>query len=479
MANTHTNSLPSDNNPFVEFRSRYYHDPCLFVQEVLGAEPDDWQRRFLNAIGEGKRKISVRSGHGVGKSTTTSWAAIWHFYTRFPQKTVITAPTSAQLYDALYSELKAWMKKMPDVLLAMADIKTDRIEFGPAPEESFISLRTSRQEQPEALQGVHSENVLLIGDEASGIPEAVFEAASGSMSGHNACTILLGNPTRSSGFFYQTHCGVISGEWFTLKVDCHQSVRVSKEYIQEQALLFGEDSNAFRIRVLGEFPLSDDDTVIPMHLIESAIDRDVRETPDTRPVWGLDVARFGTDRTALCIRHGNVVRDNIEWWSGLDTMQTVGKIKHLYDNCTYQERPLEILVDVIGLGAGVVDRGREMGLPVRGVNVSEAPALGDKYINLRAELWYKCREWLETRAVKLPNDNQLKAELATVRYDFQSSGKIKIESKADIRKRGVRSPDIADSLILTFASDAATAGNPASYMWNSKKPLRRNVPRVA
>ncbi|WP_426356374.1 DEAD/DEAH box helicase family protein [Burkholderia sp. R-40] len=465
-------------NPFLHFRSRYYRDPILFVQEVLGAEPDDWQKTFLTALADGKRKISVRSGHGVGKSTTTSWAAIWHFYTRFPQKTVITAPTSAQLYDALYSELKAWMKKMPDVLRDMADIKTDRIEFKPAPEESFISLRTSRQEQPEALQGVHSENVMLIGDEASGIPEAVFEAASGSMSGHNACTILLGNPTRSSGYFYDTH-NVLANEWFTLKVSCVDSPRVSKEYVQEQAIRFGEDSNAFRIRVLGEFPLGDDDTVIPMHLLDAAINRDIREVPGQRCVWGLDVARFGTDRTAICIRHGNIVKEKVQWWSGLDLMQTVGKVKAMYDACPFEDRPVEILVDVIGMGAGVVDRGREMGLPMRGINVSEAPALGgDKYLNLRAELWYKAREWLEARDCKLANDQQLKAELATIRYQFQSTGKIKIESKDDIKKRGVRSPDIADAFVLTFASDAATAGSAKSYLWNSNKPLRRNVPRV-
>ncbi|BDC37909.1 terminase large subunit domain-containing protein [Paraburkholderia terrae] len=462
---------------FAEFQARYYSNPVLFVQEMFGAEPDEWQVKFLTALANGERKISVRSGHGVGKSTTTSWAAIWHFLTRFPQKTIVTAPTSAQLFDALYSELKAWMKKLPDALRDMADIKTDRIEFRPAPEESFISLRTSRQEQPEALQGVHSEHVMLIGDEASGIPEAVFEAASGSMSGHSACTVLLGNPTRSSGYFYDTH-NSLANEWFTLKVSCKDSPRVSEDYVKEQAIRFGEDSNAFRIRVLGEFPLSDDDTVIPMHLLESAINRDILETPNQRCVWGLDVARYGTDRTALCVRHGNIVREKVQWWSGLDTMQTIGKIKALYDACAYEERPLEILVDVIGLGAGVVDRGRELGLPVRGINVSESPSLGDKYLNLRAELWYRAREWLEARDCKLPDDQQLKSELATVRYEFQSSGKVKIESKADIKRRGVRSPDIADAFILTFASDAATAGSGASYIWNSKKPLRRNISRV-
>ncbi|WP_052409534.1 DEAD/DEAH box helicase family protein [Paraburkholderia oxyphila] len=462
---------------FSDFRDRYYHDPVLFVQEVFQAEPDDWQKQFLRAVARGERKISIRSGHGVGKSTSTSWVAIWHFLTRFPQKTVITAPTSAQLFDALYSELKSWMKKLPDVLLQMAEIKNDRIEFRPAPDESFVSLRTSRKESPEALQGIHSEHVLLIADEASGVDEAVYLAAQGSMSGEHATTILLGNPTRSTGYFYDSHT-ILAHEWFTLRVSCLDSIRVSKEFAREVAARHGEDSNEYRIRVLGEFPLADDDTVIPMHLIESAMYRDIESPPDTKPVWGVDVARFGSDRTALCIRHGNEVREEITWWAGLDTMQTVGRIKALYDKCTFEQRPVEILVDVIGVGGGVVDRGREMGLPIRGINVSESPAMGDKYVNLRAELWFKAKEWFEERGCKLPDDKALKSELAGVRYTYQSSGKIKIESKDEMKRRGVRSPDLADAFILTFASDAATAGNAASYMWNSRKPLRRNISRV-
>lgn len=466
------------NNPFIEFLQRYRNDPVRFVREVLGAEPDPWQAEFLNAIAAGKRRISVRSGHGVGKSTGTSWAAIWHQFTRFPQKTVITAPTSAQLYDALFAEMIGWIRRMPEPLQALVSVKADRIELIAAPTESFISLRTSRQEQPEALQGVHSEHVMLIADEASGVPEAVFEAASGSMSGHNAVTILLGNPTRSSGYFYDTHTR-LAGEWFTMRVSCIDSPRVSAEYVREQAIRFGEESNAYRVRVLGEFPLADDDTVIPMHLIESAQYRDVALTPGVRPIWGLDVARFGSDRTALCKRYGNVVPEPIEWWRGLDTMQTVGRLKAAYDAQPLEHRPVEILVDVIGLGAGVVDRARELHLPVRGINVSEAPALGDKYVNQRAELWYKAREWLERRDCKLPDDAVLKAELATVRYAFTSNGKIKIEAKEDIKKRGVPSPDLADALILTFAGDAATAATGTSYTTNWNKPLRRNVRMVA
>ena len=282
---------------FQQWVERYRDKPALFVQEVLGVDPDVWQIDFLNAIARGDRRISVRSGHGVGKSTASSWAMLWFFMTRSPVKVVVTAPTSAQLFDALFAELKRWVNELPKPLQAMVTVKQDRIVFNSAPDEMFISARTSRAEQPEALQGIHSDHVMLVADEASGVPEAVFEAASGSMSGHAAVTLLLGNPTRSSGFFYDTH-NRLANEWTTFKVGCEQSPRVSKDYIDEMASRYGEDSNAYRVRVLGEFPRSDDDTMIPMDLIESARHRDVTVNPYAPMVWGLDVARFGADSSA-------------------------------------------------------------------------------------------------------------------------------------------------------------------------------------
>ena len=194
----------TEDNPFIEFVSRYRDDPVLFVKEVLGADPLPYQAEFLNAIANNERKISVRSGHGTGKSTSASWAMLWFLMLRFPNKVVVTAPTSGQLFDALFAELKRWINELPEQLGSMLVVKSDRIELSSAPSEAFISARTSRAETPEALAGVHSENVLLVVDEASGVPEKVFEAAAGSMSGHSATTILLSNPTRSSGTFYES-----------------------------------------------------------------------------------------------------------------------------------------------------------------------------------------------------------------------------------------------------------------------------------
>ena len=164
-------------------------------------------------------------------------------------------------------------------------------------------------------------------------------------------------------------------------------------------------------------------------------------------------------------------------WSGLDLMQTVGRIVAEYEGLMPSKRPREILVDSIGLGSGVVDRLRELELPVRGINVAEAPSMGGTYLNLRSELWFKTKAWFEDRACKLPNDDKLLAELTSIRYSFTSSGKMKAESKDEMRKRGLASPDLADALCLTMASDAATALSGAFTSW--KGEIKRNLRGIA
>jgi hypothetical protein len=243
------------------------------------------------------------------------------------------------------------------------------------------------------------------------------------------------------------------------------------------AARYGEDSNAFRVRVLGEFPRSDDDTLIGVELVDSAFHRDVSPTSEAAIVWGLDVARFGTDATALCKRQGNTVSE-IRKWRNLDLMQTTGAVVAEYEAMRLEDRPIEILVDSIGLGAGVVDRLRELNLPARGINVSESPAMGTIYVNLRAELWGKMKAWLEKRDCKLPKDESLLAELVSPRYSFNSNGKMKLESKDEMRKRGIGSPDMADALALTFASDAGVALYGKAYNSQWGKPIKRNLRAV-
>ena len=460
--------MQPDKNTFVEFIERYKTDPVGFVRNVLQADPLPWQEDFLRAIAKGERRISVRAGHGVGKSTACSWALIWHAMTRYPQKAVVTAPTAAQLYDALFAELKTWINKLPPVLRESFEVFSDKITLKAAPEGSFISARTSSAERPEALAGVHSEHVLLVVDEASAVPEAVFEAAAGSMSGHSATTILISNPTRNSGLFYKTHHELAS-DWKRMHVSCLANPLVSDDFVKQIKATYGEDSNAFRIRVLGESALADDNTLIPAEMVDGAMERDVVAAKEEPLVYGVDVARFGTDRTALCKRRGNVVVE-IKSWGGLDLMQTVGTIV----NEAKVDDPEEICVDTIGLGSGVADRLREMGFNVRDVNVAESSAMNPNANRLRDELWMSVKDWLETRAVKLPKDETLRHELVAPRYTFTSNGKVQVESKDGMRKRGMRSPDLADSLCLTFAGTAAMVGGRA-LAWRPGKSLKREI----
>jgi hypothetical protein len=452
-----------------DFLDRYENDPYAFVVNVLGATPLPWQKLFLEAVARGERRISIRAGHGVGKSTAVSWVLIWHMVTKYPQKSVCTAPTASQLYDALFSEVKHWVNKLPPEIRDTIELFSDKITLKAAPESSFLSARTSSADRPEAMAGIHSEHVVLVFDEASAVPEPVFESAAGSMSGHSAVTIMIGNPTRNSGLFYKSH-HELSGNWFTMHVSCLNCGLVSDDFVNQIRATYGETSNAFRVRVLGEFALKEDDTLIPAELVDSAMVRDIRPDTGTGIVYGLDVARFGDDRTVLCKRQGNVVLET-KAWNGLDLMETTGRVVAEAN----LDKPELICVDSIGLGAGVADRLRELGLNVRDVNVSETASMNNpQAAKLRDELWLCVKEWLAARACYIPKNDDLRQELVAPTYSFLSNGKLKVESKGELKKRGMRSPDLADALCLTFAADTALVGGRASK-WVSGKSLKRNI----
>ena len=449
----------------------YGDDPVGFVRDVLQAEPDEWQASVMMAVAKGQRRISVRAGHGVGKSTFVAWLAIWHMVTRYPQKTVMTAPTAGQLFDALFAEIKLWINRLPAPIRSLFEMTSEKVVLKSAPEASFISARTSSADRPEALAGIHSEHVLILVDEASAVPEAVYESAAGSMSGHDACTILIGNPTRNSGLFFKTH-HALATEWKTYHVSCLDSPRVARDFVKQIADTYGPESNAYRVRVLGEFALRDDDTLISAELVDSAMSRDVVLDEKEALVYGIDVARFGDDRSVLCKRRGNVVVE-FKTWQGLDLMQLTGAIV----NEAKLDKPAEMCIDSIGLGSGVADRLRELGFVVRDVNVSEASAMNPQAAKLRDELWLSVKEWLNARACKIPKMDELRQELVAPTYTFTSNGKIKVEGKQEMKRRGMRSPDLADSLGLTFASVASRVGGRAPR-WVKGKPMKRGIKGV-
>lgn len=433
--------------------------PALFAQEVLGAEPTAQQWEASRRVVE-KRRVSIRSGHGTGKSTFMAWCVLWFLASYFPAKVPATAPTSHQLEDVLWSEIAKWHRRMGDKLPALAaefEWSAGAFRMRSAPNESFSVARTSRPERPEALQGFHSEHILFLIDEASGVADNVFEVAEGALSTEGAFVVMAANPTRQSGYFFDSHHRM-RASWAALHWSCLDSPMVSRDYIETMAKKYGIQSPVYKVRVLGEF-VGAVDGVISLELCEAAKVRDVDVIASAPVVWGVDVARFGDDSSALAKRKGNHQLAPVREWWGKDTMQTTGIIKAEWDACPVDRRPVAINVDVIGIGSGVVDRLKEMGLPAVGINVAESEAVNDRedrqFNRLRDELWWRGREWLEAKDCKFADDEETIAELTTPTYTILSNGLIQVERKDEMKKRGVKSPNRADAWLLTLADTAA------------------------
>jgi hypothetical protein len=483
-------------NPLAPFVDRYGAHMgglgiLLFAHEQLGVTMDVWQIETLFRFGEGERGISIAACHGPGKTAAAAICIVYSLLFRFPLRAVATAPSRGQIEGAMMSEIVKWISKMPPGLQALLEVKSMSVTLRSAPKRAYFEARTARPENPEALQGIHEDegHVFLLVDEASGVHEKIFESAGGSMSGENCQTMLLSNPTRTSGFFFNTHHRE-KDRWFTITIGHEDSTRVTDAFVEEMALRYGRDSNTFRVRALGLFPRSDLDTLIPFEAVESARTRDIVVPPRLEEVWALDVARFGDDATVLLRRNRIAVLPTIDVWEQLDTMQVAGRVREKYLEATDAGNPpTEILVDVIGLGAGVVDRLGELGLPVRGVNVSESASAKDQYVNLRTELAFLGKNWLMDRTHVLPNcdgtcrDRQtcvherLAAELTIMKYDLSSGGKYVLETKRDMKKRGYKSPDFADAYFLSFAGEPATLIHGSESAWGAhswNQPISRN-----
>jgi phage terminase large subunit len=438
-------------------------DAILFVNEVLLVNKPHikitaQQKQFLSELPR-KKRISIRSGHGTGKDASASWAVLWFLSTRIYAKVVCTAPTARQLNDILWSEISKWMRDS-----AIADefvIQSDKIFYKGAPKEWWAravspSVKADPADQAETLAGFHGDHLLIIVDEASGVEDPVFIPIEGAMTQEDNRAILIGNPTKNKGYFHDTQFHPeISKQWFRLHWDSRDSENVKPEYAAYMTTKYGVDSNVFRIRVAGEPPLEDERTLIPLHWAEQCIGKDI-EVDEEEPIYlGVDVARYGEDKSIILPRHGLKILP----WIGFQGMNTITLAGHVLQ--TYQDVNAEgCVVDVIGVGAGTADYLRKKNMPgLFDVNVSWASSDPTKYALLRDELWWRVREkcmygYYSFPDVKIPGETlslgqEIANELSTPFYEFNRNGAIKVEGKKDMKKRGIPSPNIADALGLT------------------------------
>uniref|UniRef100_A0A6M3XI27 Putative helicase n=1 Tax=viral metagenome TaxID=1070528 RepID=A0A6M3XI27_9ZZZZ len=457
-------ALAARQNNAVEQIVFYRDHPVAFVEDIIlrdlpniRVEPE--QAEILNAIA-GNAKVSVRSGRNIGKSTTCAWAVLWWLSTFNRSRVLVTAPSSSQLHDVLWAETLLWYRHMQPAYQEMFEHVHGELRARAFPEYWAANFRTAPKENPESIIGRHADNFLVVVDEASGVADVLLSAIVTGLTGPNNKVILISNPRRTQGYYFDTH-HVNRDQWSALHYSSENSALVPaavKEEFKALERKWGRDSAIFRTEVLGLFPLAEADQFIPLDIIEDAIYREVE--PAGQRFWGLDVARFGDDETALAKRHGDVLK-SLEGMHQRDTMQVAGWVAAHFNETPRYERPTNIMVDVIGIGAGVVDRLHELGLPVVGVNVAESPSVDGKYLNLRAELYDRMRQWLYARRGSIPDDRELTAQLTSLKYDHESSGKLRIESKKHMKDRGVPSPDRADAVMLTFASPIVVDEHPA------------------
>ena len=441
-----------------EFIRKFRLDPTLFVEKVLGVPREiqivnskpfgqtEQQKQFLMAMAQPGAKVSVKAGHGVGKSTVFAWLVLWFLCCYKDVKIPCTAPSGHQLEDVLWAEIAKWKEKMHPWFAQSIKVKSDRVEVVGIEKNQFAVARTARRENPDALQGFHADNILFLIDEAPGVDEKVFEVARGALSTPNARVAMAGNPTQTTGYFYQSH-NLHRDTWTRFTFSCLDSPLVDPGYAKEIAAEYGEDSDMYRVRVLGEFPNASIMQLISSDLIEKAMKANPREdTYINAPiVLGVDVSYFGDDRCSIFKRQGLMSWLLFEG-KNLDTTQLATAVARFED----EHRADIVNVDLTGWGAGVVDAGRSWNRNWNGIMVGGSS--GDPAcFNKRAECWWKTLQWLKDGGC-LPQNTDLRDDLVGPQYFYsRSSNKIQLERKEDMKKRGLASPDLGDGLALTFA----------------------------
>lgn len=446
-------------DPMVEMAEyiveNFYNDPVGYCRGVLKYEPDPWQQEAMRCIAD-HRRVAVRSGHGTGKTRMAASVIHWYMATRPHPQVVATANTLTQLTGKLWRELAR----------VNQDAENGAMFEWTATTFSLASSRSTwrsmaipwSENNPEAFAGTHEDHVLMVFDESSAIPDIIWETAAGAMTTKNCRWVVLGNPTRNKGKFHE--CFVKDG-WFNFTISCLDTSRVQPEFIQEMEQEYGKDSDAYRVRVLGLPPRQEEQQYISEDIAMAAVLRNISAMDEEMKVLGVDVARFGDDRTILVRRHGRVA-SIVGEYKNIDTMSVAGAVI----DAIRQERKAGgrgydfICIDVIGIGSGVVDRLKEQGINVIGVNVAEKPR--DLLCrNLRSNLWKEVKEWLKTGKI----EKGMVYDLTAPHYYFDSSGKMMIERKEDMKKRGINSPDIADALCLTFY--------PVQHSHVNRKPAKK------
>jgi len=450
----------------VKLIAEWRADPIMFFKTAFTVEvvPEPWQEEFFRAVAK-HNKVSVKSGNRVGKTMADSLLILWWLFTQIPSLTVVIGPSEAQISNGVWKEVGVWYSRLKPFLKELVEYQTGKLFMKAAPQECYAVVSIANKENPNAMQGRHCDNIMCIFDEAAGIDDIVFEYTWGVTANPNHKIIFTGNPNVTSGLFYRTHEDPEETGWYTMTVSALNRAQVTAKqvpdsFIDEIKQRFRHDPNAYRWKVIGEFPLESDEGVISLTNVQAAINREVTQAK-VPFIWGLDVAQKGKDRTVLVKRKGNIVHD-IKIWQGKDTWEIASLVSQEYSQTKEADQPAKICVDTIGVGQGVYDQlWREYYLPAKDVKVSRRALNDEQYVAQRDELWFRAAAWFAKDDCQIPDNKEFIQELVVPTYTLKN-GRYKVESKDEIRSRGRRSPDLADAFCLTFAVPHEEQGRQAN-----------------
>jgi hypothetical protein len=449
-------------------------EPATPLEGIEGPHP--WQREQLQSIGEELRagqittdealarviQESTASGHGIGKSAQVAMITAWAMSTMPHCRMVITAGTDTQLRTKTQPEIAKWFRML--ICSHWFEVHATKISHKQHPTSWRCDFIPWSEKNPEAFAGLHNKGrrIVVIFDEASQIAENIYETVMGALTdaGTQILWLLYGNPTRNTGSFRETF-GKMRHRWKTRQIDSRTVPGTNKALLQQWVDDYGEDSDLVRVRVRGVFPRASTLQFIPNDIVQAARVRNVEANFTDPIVLGVDVARFGDDQSVIVPRRGRDAKSR-KWrrFRNVDTMTLASEVAR----AAREEDADAIFIDGGGLGAGVVDRVRQLDLP-RGCQVYEInfggkpdggwPTAADevKVRNKATEMAAQTRTWLKGGAI--PDEQEIEDDLCGREYGYDSEGAIVLERKDDMKKRGLSSPDNGDGLNLTFAYPVA------------------------
>lgn len=469
---------------------RFTHDPLGFVLwawpwGVKGGPlededgPDEWQREQLKSIGDRLQydphelvRDATASGHGIGKSAEVAFLAHWGLFTHEDTRGVITANTDTQLRTKTWPEIGKWysMLRFP-ILRDMFTLEATSFYAAERGHERNwrIDAIPWSERNTEAFAGLHNagKRTILMMDEASSIIDPIWEVSEGALTDAETemLWIAYGNPTRNTGRFKENVEGRFRHLWKHRQIDSRTVKRTDKARLQEQIDAYGEDSDFVRVRIKGQFPKAATGQFIASDIAEKAMHRPSIAIPSQPIIFGVDVARYGDDKTVLAIRQGRDAR-SIPWkeWAGPDIQRDLMRVAGDIAQAAQLYKPDAIFVDRGAMGPGLIDRLNQLNIPnVMGIDFGDKGGkvmvgtnLSIETANKRTLMWASMREWLNDGAV--PADDELKADLTGIEYGYGADQVVmQLERKKDMKKRGLASPDKGDALALTFAAPVERA----------------------